>query len=96
MANPADSGEAALAAEPAEVRERVTLRAGSADGLAAVTGDEVYDVAPGGRSRGARPAAIRSGRAGGAAGRRRTAGATDPYRHLGQLAHLILRRAAVG
>jgi len=35
---------AALAAEPAEVRERVTLREGSAGHLGAVTGGEVYDA----------------------------------------------------
>ena len=35
---------AALDAEPAEVQGRVTLREGSADSLAAVTGGEVYDA----------------------------------------------------
>lgn len=35
---------AALGAEPAEVQDRVTLREGSAGGLAAVTGGEVYDA----------------------------------------------------
>lgn len=35
---------AALAAEPAQVQDRVTLRQGSADNLRAVTGDEVYDA----------------------------------------------------
>ena len=35
---------AALAAEPAEVRERITLREGSAGHLGAVTGGEVYDA----------------------------------------------------
>src|SRR5580700_1886806 len=36
--------QAALDTEPAEVRDRVTLREGSAGRLAAVTGDEVYDA----------------------------------------------------
>jgi S-adenosylmethionine-dependent methyltransferase len=36
--------QAALATEPAEVRDRVALRAGSAGSLAAVTGGAVYDA----------------------------------------------------
>ena len=35
---------AALAAQPAEVQDRVTLREGSVSGLGAVTGGEVYDA----------------------------------------------------
>jgi S-adenosylmethionine-dependent methyltransferase len=39
-----DAFLAALAAEPAQVRDRVTLREGSVGGLAAVTGGEGYDA----------------------------------------------------
>jgi hypothetical protein len=94
---------AALDAEPAVVRDRVAVRAGSAGRLAAVTGGERYDavlllgvlmylrasgpviaerathVTPGGELAALLDVEERLG-------------ATDPYRQLGQLAHLILRR----
>lgn len=70
---------AALDAEPAEVRDRVTLRAGSVGSLAPVTGGQRYDAV---LLLGVLMYLQASG----------PVGATDPYRQLGQLAHLILRR----
>ena len=98
---------AALDAEPGQVRSRVRLRDGSVGSLAAVTGGEAYDIVllmgvlmylpaspPVIAELAARVAPGATGATCATSTRSARLGATDPYRQLAQLAHLILRKPA--